>query len=131
MMLISVDLPAPFSPNSTWTSPRRRSKSTPSSAITPGKRLEILVSSRRRLLVSRAASAARASLLSATAVIRATVSHALHQSRRLHGVDGLEVGRCEHEAHVDLVDVALGDHVGDRLGALHIIFLLQNANRSV
>src|ERR1700746_3743032 len=123
MMLISVDLPAPFSPNSTWTSPRRRSKSTPSSAITPGKRLEMLVSSRRRLLVSRAASAARDSLLSATAVIWATVSHTLHRSRRLHRVHGLEVGWRQHEAHVDLVEVALGDHVGDRFGALHIVFL--------
>ena len=33
---ISVDLPAPFSPNSTCTSPARSSKSTPSSASTPG-----------------------------------------------------------------------------------------------
>src|SRR4029077_15191523 len=31
-----VDLPAPFSPNRTWTSPARSSKSTPSSAVTPG-----------------------------------------------------------------------------------------------
>src|SRR5436309_10366308 len=37
-MFISVDLPAPFSPSSAWTSPRRRSKSTRSSATTPGNR---------------------------------------------------------------------------------------------
>src|SRR5262249_46195952 len=131
MMLISVDLPAPFSPNSAWTSPRRRSKSTPSSAITPGNRLEMLESSRRRSLMSRAASAARDSLLSATATIWATVSHAFDQSRRLHGIDGFEVGRRKHETHVDLVDVALGDHVGNRLGALYIVFLFQNADGRV
>src|ERR1700761_4336697 len=103
-MLISVDLPAPFSPNSTWTSPRRKSKSTPSKAITPGKRFEILESSRRRSPVSRAASAARDVLLSATAVIGATVSHPVRRSRRLHGIDGFEVGRSEHETNVDLVE---------------------------
>src|SRR5690606_7343017 len=37
--LISVDLPAPFSPMSEWTSPGRRVKSTPSRARTPGKRI--------------------------------------------------------------------------------------------
>ena len=36
---ISVDLPAPFSPRRTWTSPRSSSKSTASSAVTPGNRL--------------------------------------------------------------------------------------------
>ena len=35
----SVDLPAPFSPTSAWISPARRSKSTASSARTPGKAL--------------------------------------------------------------------------------------------
>ena len=38
-IFISVDLPAPFSPMSAWTSPARRSKSTRSSAVTPAKRL--------------------------------------------------------------------------------------------
>src|SRR5690606_27279836 len=36
IMLMMVDLPAPFSPNSTCTSPGRNSKPTPSSARTPG-----------------------------------------------------------------------------------------------
>src|SRR5436190_12202792 len=40
-MFIRVLLPAPFSPSRAWTSPRRRSKSTPSLARTPGKRLTI------------------------------------------------------------------------------------------
>ena len=35
MTLIRVDLPAPFSPTSAWTSPGRRSKDTSSSARTP------------------------------------------------------------------------------------------------
>src|SRR5687768_1509889 len=41
MTLISVDLPAPFSPHSACTSPARRSNETPSSALTPGKCLVI------------------------------------------------------------------------------------------
>src|SRR6476469_5152474 len=40
-MFIRVLLPAPFSPSSAWTSPRRRSKSTSSLASTPGKCLTI------------------------------------------------------------------------------------------
>src|SRR5262245_28920338 len=43
---MSVDLPAPFSPSSAWTSPRRRSKSTWSLATTPGKRFVMPRSSR-------------------------------------------------------------------------------------
>src|SRR6266511_2467833 len=40
-MFESVDLPAPFSPSSAWTSPTAASKSTASFASTPGKRLLI------------------------------------------------------------------------------------------
>src|SRR5438874_11969390 len=40
-MFESVDLPAPFSPRSACTSPAAASKSTPSFATTPGKRLTI------------------------------------------------------------------------------------------
>src|SRR3954470_12651374 len=39
--LISVDLPAPFWPSRQWTSPARTSRSTPSSARTPGNALTI------------------------------------------------------------------------------------------
>src|SRR6478609_5908464 len=46
-MFISVDLPAPFSPSSAWTSPLRRSKFTLSLASTPGNRFVIPRSSRR------------------------------------------------------------------------------------
>ena len=38
-IFISVDFPAPFSPNRTWTSPSYRAKSTWSRACTPGKAL--------------------------------------------------------------------------------------------
>ena len=40
-ILMSVDLPAPFSPSKAWISPRFRSRSTPSSAVTPGNRFLI------------------------------------------------------------------------------------------
>ena len=46
-MFISVDLPAPFSPSSAWTSPWRRSKLTSSLASTPGNRFVIPRSSSR------------------------------------------------------------------------------------
>src|SRR3954468_20246407 len=46
-MFISVDFPAPFSPSSACTSPRRSSKSTWSFATTPGKRFVMPMSSRR------------------------------------------------------------------------------------
>ena len=36
---MSVDLPAPFSPNRAWTSPARKSKLTSSLATMPGKLL--------------------------------------------------------------------------------------------
>src|SRR5712664_224286 len=39
--LTSVDLPAPFWPTRTWTSPRRMARSTRSSASTPGNRLVV------------------------------------------------------------------------------------------
>src|SRR5665213_3806948 len=41
---MSVDLPAPFSPNRPWISPGRTSKLTPFNARTPGKLLEMLSS---------------------------------------------------------------------------------------
>src|SRR5882724_12020717 len=47
MILISVLLPEPFSPTRQWISPSRRSKSTPSSAWTPPKRLLIARSARK------------------------------------------------------------------------------------
>src|SRR5262245_60989033 len=40
-IFMSVDLPAPFSPSSTCTSPRCTARSTPSSATTPGNRLQM------------------------------------------------------------------------------------------
>src|SRR5438034_11120619 len=45
MTLISVDLPAPFSPTKAWTSPARRSNDTPLSAWTPANALLIPVNS--------------------------------------------------------------------------------------
>ena len=44
MILISVDLPAPFSPRTAWIVPRRQAKSTPSRARTPAKCFETPVS---------------------------------------------------------------------------------------
>ena len=46
---MSVDLPAPFSPSSAWTSPGLRSKSTPSLATIDPKRFVIPRSSRALL----------------------------------------------------------------------------------
>src|SRR5258706_11313101 len=43
MILVSVDLPLPFSPSRACTSPFSTLKSTPSSALTPGKLFEMAV----------------------------------------------------------------------------------------
>src|SRR5690606_40320599 len=45
MILIRVDLPAPFSPRIAWIVPSRHEKSTSSSALTPEKNFETRVSS--------------------------------------------------------------------------------------
>ncbi len=75
-MLIKVDLPAPFSPKSTWTSPARRSKSTRSRACTPGNHL---LTPRRR---SRAgASELSSGALSASASVSA-IAGAPQDNRR-------------------------------------------------
>src|SRR5438874_9664804 len=47
-MFMSVDLPAPFSPRSACTSPRRTSNETPSFATTPGNSLRMSRISRTR-----------------------------------------------------------------------------------
>src|SRR5439155_22507372 len=49
MILMRVDLPAPFSPTSAWTSPEHRSNETPLSACTPAKDFVMEVASRRAL----------------------------------------------------------------------------------
>src|SRR6266511_5099642 len=51
-MMISVDLPAPFSPSRQWTSPRRRATETSSFASTPGKRFVMPTSSTAGAAVS-------------------------------------------------------------------------------
>src|ERR1022692_142117 len=48
--LMSVDLPAPFSPTSAWTSPSRSSKETPFRAWTPAKDLVIPAASRSGMI---------------------------------------------------------------------------------
>src|ERR1700738_943604 len=59
-IFISVDLPAPFSPTSAWTSPARTSNVTPSSARTPG---HVLTMSRRVSTGAGCAAAAVTALL--------------------------------------------------------------------
>src|SRR6185503_17915106 len=53
MILMSVDLPAPFSPTSAWTSPGRRSNDTPRSARTPSKDFEMPAAESRRSVMAR------------------------------------------------------------------------------
>src|SRR5689334_18896721 len=52
-MLISVVLPAPFSPSNAWTSPQRAEKSTAWLAMTPGKPLSMpVIDTARSLMVA-------------------------------------------------------------------------------
>src|SRR3954451_19261589 len=50
--LISVDLPAPFSPSSAWIDPALSRRDTPSSAFTPGKPFVMSLSSRGNVVSS-------------------------------------------------------------------------------
>src|SRR5688500_19994132 len=54
MIFTSVDFPAPFSPTSACTSPRRSVRSTPASAVAPAKRLTIPSIRRRGSVVTAA-----------------------------------------------------------------------------
>ena len=52
--------------------------------------------------------------------------------QRLDGEDRLEVRRRqEDEAEIDLIHIVLADHIGNRLGALHIGLLLEHAHGGV
>ena len=100
-ILISVDLPAPFSPSRAWTSPARRSKSTPSSAVTPGNRREIpRNSSSGSSIVVRRPSRRQA---------RASSSAKSPSVERVRSGPSASVATPNHSAHLDhssLLDLA-------------------------
>src|SRR4051794_36596785 len=87
-MFESVDLPAPFSPRSACTSPAATSKSTPSFATTPGKRLTI-----PRISTAGGGGAPAAPLRSSSSVVKPLLAlraadHALHEP--VHRVEILD-----------------------------------------
>ena len=104
MMLISVDLPAPFSPNSTCTSPRRRSKSTLIEREHAGKALARCRSSAKRRLAAGGCRRRRRAE-PAPAASSCESSGSPRPLRRLDGIFRLEVGRRQHEPHVDLAQI--------------------------
>src|SRR4051812_32686071 len=69
-ILTKVDLPAPFSPISAWTSPAFRSKLTRSSARTPGKLFEMSCISSKGAVIRSCPSNARTSQLGACCLLR-------------------------------------------------------------
>src|SRR5688572_972278 len=87
MILISVDLPAPFSPTRPCTSPENRSRLTPRSATTPGKNLLTL---RRRTgtgaVPGSVIGAGRRLALSSSPVRRELVDVILCDDERAHRV---------------------------------------------
>src|SRR5262245_4959417 len=113
MTLIKVDLPAPFSPNTTCTSPRRTSKSTPLSATTPGKRFVIARSSRMTLRLLPAVALTLGMTVSDSKGGAAPAKRARHAALRaasyldleapVDGKDRLEARRCKRRG----VDEAL------------------------
>src|SRR2546422_7723408 len=108
-ILMSVDLPAPFSPKSTCTSPGRRSKSTWSSACTPGNHL---LSPRRRS--SGGASATSVDAPRCSPLLPGTCPLLVHAEGRL------EVRRRQRRLVVERVDVGLVDHVDRWSGVLRV-----------
>ena len=102
-ILISVDLPAPFSPTRQWTSPARRSRSTPRRAWTPGNRFSMALSSRTGSMVMASVGRVeggawpevqtRGGKPPATQGIRATESGRRSRSTRSRGTPGGHSGR--------------------------------------
>src|SRR3989454_175913 len=116
-ILMSVDLPAPFSPKSTCTSPGRRSKSTWSSACTPGNHL---LSPRRRS--SGGASATSVDAPRCSPLLPGTCPLLVHAEGRL------EVRRRQRRLVVERVDVGLVDHVDRWSGVLRVRLVLQDSH---
>src|SRR5437879_2769012 len=119
-ILMRVDFPAPFSPNRTWTSPGRRSKSTPRSACTPGNHF---VTPRRR----RTGGAPEVTSGARPVSVSANATRAL----LVDGEGRPEVGGGERRLVVEGVDVGLVDHVDLRTGVLGVGLLFQDPDRLV
>ena len=83
---MSVLLPAPFSPSRAWTSPTRTSKSTPSLATTPGKRLTM-----PRRSTARAAGGAGGGWTSGARVMRRFGSAGMCEARDERIAAGLDL----------------------------------------
>src|SRR5689334_19233928 len=83
MILMSVLLPAPFSPTRAWISPAATEKSTSCSDLTPGKLFEIVVTLSMQCEMSRVSHAAAAPISARAAAAPAAPRCALR--RRRHG----------------------------------------------
>src|SRR5260221_3403452 len=124
---MSVDLPAPFSPNSTWTSPMRRSKSTASSATTPGKCL--LRPSARNNSSYWAAEWTAGSVSSG--VVNNDKRRPPTRPRSIAVETRLQVLRRQGGGVGERVHVALVDHVDLRPDMLQIRLALEDTHRLV
>src|SRR4051794_4508527 len=100
-MCESVLLPAPFSPSSACTSPSRASKSTPSLATTPGKRLVIPCNA---TAAPGGAAAARWSVIARAGLALGAPDHALDEP--VHGVEVLH-RHLLPGGHLDLAALVL------------------------
>src|SRR4029079_17354237 len=121
MTEISVDLPAPFSRNSTCTSPRRSSSPTSSRATTPGKCLEMRLAARR----TGAPASSRAP------ETWTTVSTTTARGLSLHSEGWLEAVRSQGRVLVERLHIGFVDHIERRTDMLFVRLLLQDAHHLV
>src|SRR3954447_22019955 len=121
MTEMSVDLPAPFSPNSTCTSPRRSSSPTSSSAITPGKCLEMRLAARR----TGAPASSRAP------ETWTTVSTTTARAPSLHSEGWLKAIRSQRRLLLERLHVGFVDHMESGADMLLVRLVLQDAHHLV
>src|ERR1700722_18560090 len=124
---ISVDLPAPFSPNKTWTSPGLRSKSMPAGASPAGNCID------RPRARKTGVGASAAPTLSAGANVAAANSIYASQINpaSVDRENRLPVRGGERRRVVERIDVRLVDHVDLRPDMLEIELAFEDAHRLI
>src|ERR1700722_1626254 len=124
---ISVDLPAPFSPNRTWTSPGLSSKSTRSSASTPGNCMDTPLARKTGVGTFAAPTpSAGANVAAANSIYASQIN-----PTSIDEEDRLPVRGRERRGVVERIDVRLVDHINLRTDVFQIVLAFENAHRLI
>src|ERR1700691_5423762 len=124
---ISVDLPAPFSPNRTWTSPGLSSKSTRSSASTPGNCMDRPLARKTGVGTFAAPTpCAGANVAAANSIYASQIN-----PTSIDEEDRFPVRGRERRGVIERIDVRLVDHVDLRPNMLEIGLAFEDAHRLI